>query len=199
MDNKENVDIVKDELTGDILLSGHEYDGIQELDNALPKWWVWLFYFTILFSVGYFLQLYVFHTMDNQDVEYQKEVAAAIERIQNNKPVALDENTMALLTDEASLAEGKTIFNQFCLSCHMATGGGGPIGPNLTDQYWIHGGSFDDVAEVIKTGVAGTSMVPWGSMLTPVKIQQVSSFILSLQGSNPPDGIAPQGELYIPE
>ncbi len=87
MDNKENVDIVKDELTGDVLLSGHEYDGIQELDNALPKWWVWLFYLTILFSVGYFLQLYVFHTMDNQDVEYAKEVAAAEEKIQSNENI----------------------------------------------------------------------------------------------------------------
>lgn len=199
MDNKEHIDTVKDDLTGDKLLAGHEYDGIQELDNALPKWWLWLFYLTILFSIGYFLQLYVFHTMDNQDVEYAKEMAAAEVKYKSNEPVAVDPDALGLLTDEAGLAAGKAIYNQFCLSCHLATGGGGPIGPNLTDEYWIHGGSYDDLVAVIKTGVPGTSMVPWESMLSPVKTQQVASFILSLQGTNPPDGIDPQGELYVPE
>lgn len=194
MDNKEHIDTVKDDLTGDKLLAGHEYDGIQELDNALPKWWLWLFYLTILFSIGYFLQLYVFHTMDNQDVEYANEMAAADEKYKVDESMVVEVGELTMLTDEASLAEGKIIYNQFCVSCHLPSGGGGPIGPNLTDEYWIHGGSIKDVYDIIVTGVPGTSMVPWESMLSPVKTQQVSSFILSLQGSNPPDGIAPQGE-----
>lgn len=198
MDKKENVEIVKDELTGDKLLAGHDYDGIQELDNALPKWWVWLFFITIVFSVIYFLSLFVFHTMDTQDEEYSKEMLAASELLKNTQTAVPQESTLSLLTDDASLAAGKVIYDKSCLVCHLSKGEG-LIGPNLTDQYWMYGGSIEDVIDIIVVGVPSKGMISWKDQLSPKQIQEVSSFILSLQGTNPPNAKEPQGELYNPE
>lgn len=198
MDKKENVEIVKDELTGDKLLAGHDYDGIQELDNALPKWWVWLFFITIVFSVIYFLSLFVFHTMDTQDEEYNKEMLAASELLKNTQTAVPQESTLSLLTDDASLAAGKVIYDKSCLVCHLSKGEG-LIGPNLTDQYWMYGGSIEDVIDIIVVGVPSKGMISWKDQLSPKQIQEVSSFILSLQGTNPPNAKEPQGELYNPE
>ncbi len=198
MDKKENVEIVKDELTGDKLLAGHDYDGIQELDNALPKWWVWLFFITIVFSVIYFLSLFVFHTMDTQDEEYNKEMLAASELLKNTQTATPQESTLSLLTDDASLAAGKVIYDKSCLVCHLSKGEG-LIGPNLTDQYWMYGGSIEDVIDIIVVGVPSKGMISWKDQLSPKQIQEVSSFILSLQGTNPPNAKEPQGELYNPE
>ncbi|MBE9483675.1 MAG: c-type cytochrome [Bacteroidetes bacterium] len=197
MDKKENVEIVKDELTGDKLLAGHDYDGIQELDNALPKWWVWLFFITIVFSVIYFLSLFVFHTMDTQDEEYNKEMLAASE-LKNTQTTVPQESTLSLLTDDASLAAGKVIYDKSCLVCHLSKGEG-LVGPNLTDQYWMYGGSIEDVIDIIVVGVPSKGMISWKDQLSPKQIQEVSSFILSLQGTNPPNAKEPQGELYNPE
>ena len=197
MDKKENVEIVKDELTGDKILAGHDYDGIQELDNALPKWWVWLFFITIVFSVIYFLSLFVFHTMDTQDEEYNKEMLAASE-LKNTQTAVPHESTLSLLTDDASLAAGKVIYDKSCLVCHLSKGEG-LIGPNLTDQYWMYGGSIEDVIDIIVVGVPSKGMISWKDQLSPKQIQEVSSFILSLQGTNPPNAKEPQGELYNPE
>lgn len=198
MDKKENVEIVKDELTGDKLLAGHDYDGIQELDNALPKWWVWLFFITIVFSVIYFLSLFVFHTMDPQDEEYNKEMLAASELLKNTQTTVPQESTLSLLTDDASLAAGKVIYDKSCLVCHLSKGEG-LVGPNLTDQYWMYGGSIEDVIDIIVVGVPSKGMISWKDQLSPKQIQEVSSFILSLQGTNPPNAKEPQGELYNPE
>lgn len=198
MDNKENVDIVKDELTGANILSGHEYDGIQELDNALPKWWVWLFYLTIIFSIGYFLQLYVFHTMDDQDAEYKKEMLAAAEKYKSDEPVTIDASNVTYLSDDASLAAGKVIYDKNCLVCHLSKGEG-LVGPNLTDEYWIHGGSIGDIYEITRVGNPSKGMISWENQLSPLEMQQVSSFIFSLRGTNPPNQKAPEGELYKPE
>ena len=198
MDKKENVEIVKDELTGDKLLAGHDYDGIQELDNALPKWWVWLFFITIVFSVIYFLSLFVFHTMDTQDEEYDKEMLAASELLKNTQTATPQESTLSLLTDDASLAAGKVIYDKSCLVCHLSKGEG-LIGPNLTDQYWMYGGSIEDVIDIIVVGVPSKGMISWKDQLSPTQILEVSSFILSLQGTNPPNAKEPQGELYNPE
>ena len=198
MDKKENVEIVKDELTGDKLLAGHEYDGIQELDNALPKWWVWLFFITIVFSVIYFLSLFVFHTMDTQDEEYNKEMLAASELLKSTQTAVPQGSNLSLLTDDASLAAGKVIYDKSCLVCHLSKGEG-LIGPNLTDQYWMYGGSIEDVIDIIVVGVPSKGMISWKDQLSPKQIQEVSSFILSLQGTNPPNAKEPQGELYNPE
>jgi len=188
----------KDELTGDKLLEGHEYDGIQELDNRLPKWWLGLFYITIIFSIIYFLRYHVLKTGDLQAQEYEKEMAAASEKYKPVQSDVLDITTVTLLTDAANLEAGKAIYDQQCQVCHLSKGEG-LVGPNLTDEYWIHGGSIGDVYNIIVVGVPAKGMISWKDQLKPEEIQQVSSFILSLVGTNPPNAKAPEGELYVSE
>ena len=184
----------KDELTGDKILSGHEYDGIKELDNKLPKWWVWLFYITIIISVIYGLRYHVLGWGDLQEMEYEKEIAEA--GVIYQKPAetnVISAETVTLLTDEASLAAGKEIYDKQCAVCHLAQGQG-LVGPNMTDEYWIHGCSINDVFHIIVVGVPEKGMISWKDQLTPLQIQQVSSFILSLVGTNPPNPKEAQGE-----
>lgn len=179
----------------DILLD-HNYDGIRELDNHLPPWWKWLFYGTIAFSLVYLIVYHVTLTLPSSEQEYQAQVTAAEEQIKvfrAKNPV--DENTVTLLTDAAALTEGQQLFQANCASCHLADGGG-DIGPNLTDPYWIHGGSIKDVFAIVKNGVQGTNMVAWGQVLSPQNIQSVSSYVLTLQGTTPAKAKAPQGTRY---
>lgn len=178
----------------------HEYDGIRELDNSLPPWWVWGFYITIGISVVY---LYYYHVSDSgwsSANEYKNEIAEA----QATKDAYLakaanlvDENTVQM-ADASGIASGKTIYTERCVACHGAAGEGG-IGPNLTDTYWLHGGSIKDLFKVVKYGVPEKGMQPWEGEITPAQMQQVSSFILSLQGTNPPNAKEPQGDPYQPE
>ena len=192
--NEHNL-IEKDELTGDKILSGHEYDGIRELDNKLPKWWLWLFYITIIFAVVYFISFHVIKIGDSQEEEYSKEIAAA--RMQNKvtgPSNTIDATNVTLLTDAAAMAEGKVIFDKNCMVCHLAQGQG-LVGPNLTDNYWIHGCTIGQIFNLITVGVPEKGMISWQSQLTPEQIQQVASYIVSLQGSNPPNPKAPQGDI----
>jgi cytochrome c oxidase cbb3-type subunit 3 len=187
--------IEKDELTGDKLLSGHEYDGIKELDNKLPKWWLWLFYITIVFAVVYFFRFHIINTGDPQEVEYDKEVSAAMIKYKEIRAAnTIDASNVTVLTDEAGLAAGKAIFDKSCIVCHLAQGQG-LVGPNLTDEYWIHGCSIGDIYSLIVKGVPEKGMISWKDQLTPEQIQQVSSFIISMQGTNPPNPKEPQGEV----
>lgn len=192
--NEHNL-IEKDELTGDKLLSGHEYDGIKELDNKLPKWWLWLFYITIIFAVVVFVRLHVIKTADLQDDLYKKEVEAAIIKYKAVRPAnTIDASNVTLLTDATALDAGKAIFEKSCMVCHLAQGQG-LVGPNLTDDYWIHGCKIGDLFNLITIGVPEKGMISWKDQLTGPQIQQVASYILSLKGSNPPNPKAPQGEL----
>ena len=185
----------KDELTGANIISGHEYDGIKELDNKLPKWWLWLFYLTIIISVIYFVRLHVLKTADLQDDAYSKEVEAAMIQYKAARPAStMDATNVTLLTDAGALASGKEIFDKSCVVCHLAQGQG-LVGPNLTDDYWIHGCSIGEIFNLIVIGVPDKGMISWKDQLTPEQIQQVASFIVSLKGSNPPNPKAPQGEL----
>jgi len=184
-----------DELTGDKILEGHDYDGIKELDNRLPKWWLGLFYITIIFAVIYFLRYHVLKTGDLQEAEYQKELADAAEKYKKPEGETMDASATTLLTDAASMEAGKAIYDQHCLVCHLSKGEG-LVGPNLTDQYWIHGGSMEDVVNIIIVGVPAKGMISWKDQLKPEEIQQVASYILSLQGTDPPNAKAPEGELY---
>ncbi len=184
------------------ILLNHNYDGIRELDNHLPPWWKWLFYGTIVWSVFYLIAYHVTNSLPLQVEEYNNEVAYAdeqIRKLQAASPAAkIDETTVQLISDPAALMDGEATFNNICSSCHRVDGGG-DIGPNLTDQYWKHGGSIQDVFRIVKNGVPNTNMVAWGGALSPEKMQNVSSYLISLQGTNPPNAKAPEGELYVPK
>ena len=180
------------------VLTNHEYDGIYELDNNLPPWWKAMFYITIVFGVAYLLNYHIFKTGDLQAEEYEKEVAAAqadIDAFLATQENSVDETNVTMVEDDARLASGQSMFVQKCSPCHGAEGGGG-VGPNLTDQYWIHGGDIKDIYRIIKYGVAAKGMIPWESQLTPVQMQDISSFIITLEGTNPPNPKEPEGELY---
>jgi len=184
----------------DVMLD-HEYDGIRELDNHLPPWWTGLFYFTIAFGVVYLLAYHVFQFewAPLQEEEYQRELAQAEEQ-RAKLANMVDESTVEVLTSEVALANGEAIFENNCIACHAADGGGNTIGPNLTDHYWIHGGDAEAVFSTIKYGVKGKGMEAWGKKLPPKDMQDVTSFILiELVGSTPLDPKEPQGELYVPE
>lgn len=181
------------------LLLDHDYDGIKELDNNLPPWWIYLFYICIGFAAVYLIR---FELMggDNQEMELQKEMAQAqieVEEYQKNAPDLMDEKTVTLLTDAGALDKGKAIFTENCVACHRADGGG-QIGPNLTDPNWILGGGIKNVFHTITNGGRdGKGMVAWKETLKPKEIQLVASYVLSLQGSNPKDPKAPDGDVWV--
>ncbi len=174
----------------------HDYDGIKELDNDLPPWWVYLFYVTIIFGVIY-LGKYQLFGGDNQIQELEKDMAIAQKEIEEYKKTAPDMLTadkVVLLTDAGDIAAGKAIYDTNCVACHRADGGGG-IGPNLTDDSWILGGDVKEIFNTIMEGGRdGKGMVAWKQQIKPSDIQKVASYILTLQGTNPPDGKAPEGD-----
>lgn len=181
----------------EVILLSHNYDGIRELDNHLPPWWKYLFAATIVFSIFYMLDYHVWHSSPNQEEEYLQEVAVAekeIEAFQEKNANSIDENSVKLLiTDSKVVAKGKEIYTEKCVACHNAMGEGG-VGPNLTDEYWLHGGTVKDIFKTIKNGVPEKGMISWKATLKPNEMQDVSNFILSIAGTNPPNGKAPQGE-----
>lgn len=186
------------EAEGEIVLD-HNYDGIRELDNKLPPWWVYMFYATIIFGVVYLLRFHVFNDY-NQDLEYAQEVAAAKIEIEEYKKTAkdlVDESTVELLVDASDISSGKKVFEANCVACHMADGGGG-IGPNLTDQYWILGGGIKNVFHTVSEGGRdGKGMIAWKQTLKPVEIAQVASYVLStLNGKTPANPKDPEGEIW---
>ncbi len=193
MDLNENRPVEKDELTGDKIISGHEYDNIKELDNRLPGWWIGLFVITIIFAVIYVFRYHIMHSAPLQENEYRNEMIAAAEKYKNTTTSAtVDTATLIRLSDEASLATGKEVFTKNCVVCHLA-GGQGIVGPNLTDEYWIHGCTFKDIHNTITVGVPEKGMISWKAQLNPLQIQQVASYVMSLKGTNPPNPKAPQG------
>jgi cytochrome c oxidase cbb3-type subunit 3 len=188
------------EQEGEIILD-HNYDGIKELDNKLPPWWVYMFYATILFAVIYLFRFHVYNDY-TQDMEYEMEVAearAAIEEYKKTAKDLVDINTVELLTDAADLAAGKAIFTTNCVVCHMADGGGG-IGPNLTDEYWILGGGIKNVFKTISEGGRdGKGMISWKQTLSPAEMAQVSSYLLTFQGKEAANPKAPEGDIWVDE
>jgi cytochrome c oxidase cbb3-type subunit 3 len=183
--NKILTDAVDIEDESSILLD-HEYDGIQELDNNLPPWWVWLMWGTIIFAVVYLFNYHIFKVSPLQLEEYKAEVELA-ESLKD--PNAVTELTAVLLTSESDLNAGKTVFGKFCIACHKEDGRG-EIGPNLTDEYWIHGNNIKDLFKIVKYGSPNGKMTPHGNLLTPLQIQQVTSFVLSMPYA---EGMPPEG------
>lgn len=167
----------------DPLLMDHEYDGIQELDNNLPRWWVWLFYLTIIYAAVYLVYYHVARAGDLQAAEYDQEMKAgmavkeaAMGKFETSIP-GLQPSSDALI-----LNNGRQTFAKLCAPCHRADGGG-LVGPNLTDDYWIHGSNYCDTVKVIWDGVPAKGMVTWKTVLKPDEIQEVASYIYTLRGA----------------
>lgn len=182
-----------------LVMLNHNYDGIKELDNRLPPWWLYLFYGCIFFSIVY-LARYEMMGADDQETELRKEIAQAkvdVAKYMLTAPDRMDESKVTILTDAESLSKGKATYTANCAACHRADGGG-QIGPNLTDDHWIFGGSIKNLFHTISNGGRdGKGMVAWKATLKPTEIQQVASYILSLQGTHPKDPKAPDGEIWV--
>lgn len=187
-----------DGTSEEAIIIDHNYDGIKELDNTLPPWWVYLFYATIIFAIVYHIR-FDFLKEYNQASEYEMEEAAAQAAIAEYKKTAkdlVDASTVELLTAAEDLSAGKTIYEDNCIACHMADGGGG-IGPNLTDANWILGGGIKNVFTTVSEGGRdGKGMISWKQTLKPAQIAQVSSYVLSMQGTTPANPKAPEGEIW---
>jgi len=171
----------------DPLLLDHDADGIRELDNNLPLWWVWLFYLCIAFAVFYMTYYHVLRAGELPVAEYEKEQALG-ERIKADAIGRFESNLASLvpLRDAAVLGQGLQIFVTSCAPCHRADGGG-LVGPNLCDDYWGHGSNYVDTVKTIINGVPEKGMLTWRGVLKPTEIQSVASYIYTLRGTTPPN------------
>ena len=185
---------------GEIILD-HNYDGIKELDNSLPPWWLYSFYISIIFAAVYLLRYHVFDG-PSQLTEFETEMAeakAAVEEYKKTAKNLVDVNTVTVLTDAADLSAGKVIWDTNCVACHMADGGGG-IGPNMTDEYWILGGGIKNIFNTISEGGRdGKGMIAWKQQLKPLEMAQVASYLLTFQGTTPANPKAPEGDIWVDE
>lgn len=175
----------------------HEYDGIRELDNNLPPWWLFGFYISIAFAVIYLLRYHVFQSAPLSAEELKIELAeakAAEEEYLKTAANLVDESNVEALSEESRLLAGGEIFMKNCAVCHANDGGGG-VGPNLTDDYWIHGNDISDVFKTVKYGVPAKGMIPWKDQLSAGEMQEVSSYILTLVGTTPANPKEAQGDL----
>ena len=190
-------DAVPIEKENEILMD-HEYDGIHELDNNLPPWWLWSFYASIVFAVVYLFNYHVIESSPLQEEEYriamvegEKEVAEYLA----TQALNVDETSVVALTSPTDISSGEKIYLKKCATCHGKEGEG-IAGPNLTDNYWIHGGDIKSIFKTVKYGVQGKAMQSWSKELNPVEMQQVSSYIQSIKGKSIGKGRDPEGELY---
>jgi cytochrome c oxidase cbb3-type subunit 3 len=177
------------------ILITHDYDGIQELDNPIPAWFMYLFYGSIVFGIGYLLNYHVFKTAPLQYAEYKTEMAQADlakKAFLSKAANRVDENTVKLVHDPAVISSGQTIFKNTCAACH-GDHAQGNVGPNLTDDYWLHGGKIGDLFKTIKYGVLSKGMPTWEKQLTPKQISDVANYIKSLHGTKPAGAKEPQG------
>jgi cytochrome c oxidase cbb3-type subunit 3 len=185
------------EHEADALLD-HNYDGIQELDNALPPWWKYGFIITIGFAFVYLLNFHVLGNGKNPTEEYAAEMTnarIAKEAYDANNKDKVDEANVPM-ADATGVANGKERFLANCVACHGAKGEGG-AGPNLTDNYWLHKGSLNDVFHTIKIGYPDKGMQSWAIKFNPKEISELASYVKTLKGTNPPNPKAPQGDIYI--
>ena len=168
----------------------HEYDGIKEFDNPLPRWWLWTFALTVLFSIGYWLAFHnlksegTFEVYANEMDDLQRKLAAA--EVDEAKLVSFSQ-------DAAVVAEGRSIYESNCATCHGQKGEG-MTGPNLTDAYWIHGNTPKELFVTVAAGWPKAGMPAWGLNLGPERIERVVAFVLSVRNTNV-SGRPPQGEL----
>jgi cytochrome c oxidase cbb3-type subunit III len=197
LNNKVLTKAVSVEQEADILLD-HDYDGIRELDNSLPPWWKYGFYATIAVAFIYLLNFHVFGTGLNPTQEYTVEMQnAAIQKeiFEANNKDRIDEEHVPLADADGTKA-GKMLFETNCVACHLKDGGGN-VGPNLTDDYWLHKGSLNDIFHTIKIGYPDKGMQSWSSTFTPKEISFLASYIKTLRGTKPAAAKASQGDLYV--
>jgi cytochrome c oxidase cbb3-type subunit 3 len=173
----------------------HEIDGIQEYDNKLPNWWLYSLYASILFAVVYWYHYQSGGFGESPSAAYRAEMdrAQAEQAAQLKVGEATPEALAALAKDPNAVALGKQVFASTCAPCHRADGGGN-VGPNLTDEYWLHGGAPEKIYKTIATGVPDKGMPAWQMQLGALKTQAVAAYVLGLRGTNAPGGKAPQGE-----
>jgi cytochrome c oxidase cbb3-type subunit III len=181
------------------LVMEHTYDGIAELDNPTPPWFMYLFYSSIVIAVSYMIMYHVVGDGQIMTTEYaQENVEADQANIAYMKKFAnsINENNVIVLTDAKSVEDGGKIYVKNCVACHGDKGQGG-VGPNLTDEFWLHGGSTKDVFHTLMEGVPEKGMISWKKTLNPIQIQHLVSFLSRFQGTNPENGKAPQGDKYV--
>ena len=196
------------------IMTDHSYDGIRELDNRLPPWWVYMFYICIVFAGVYLyhFQVSAIPGLDklillgpvekgSQVEQYELAMAeadSAKAAYQASAANLVDENTVTYLTDAAALAKGEETFKSLCAACHNANAAGAPnsVGPNLRDEFWIHGGGINNIFKTIKYGVPAKGMISWEAQLSPSQMQQIGSWLWSLQGSPVEGGKEPQGDKW---
>lgn len=194
------VDRVPVEEEATVMLD-HDYDGIKELDNNLPPWWKYMFYGTIIFAFVYLIRFHITGSGELQLQEYESEMLAATEakaEALESGGEQLTEDNVTLLVDLDAITTGANIYKGNCATCHGALAEG-LVGPNLTDEYWIHGGGISNIFKSIKYGIPAKGMIAWQSQFSPVQMQQIASYIISIQGSNPPNAKDPQGEIWVDE
>jgi cytochrome c oxidase cbb3-type subunit III len=176
----------------EVAVLDHDADGIQELDNLLPRWWVWLFWGCNIFAAGYMLYFHTFNLGNLQAAAYAKEAEAGDSL--KNAALAQFEGNLGVLqpsTEPSVLSRGSEIYATYCAPCHRPDGGG-LVGPNLTDDYWIHGPAYQDNLRTIINGVPEKGMLSWRGVLKPNEVQAVASFIYSIRGSKPPNPKLPE-------
>ncbi|OKS87524.1 hypothetical protein RG47T_2985 [Mucilaginibacter polytrichastri] len=181
------------------LIIPHDYDGIQEIDNPIPSWFTGLFYATIVFAIGYLLVYHVFGIGQLQYAEYNTEMAVAAKEKEvflSKSANRVDENSVKLSVEPGVIADGQSIFKLNCVPCH-GDHAQGVVGPNLTDDYWLHGSKISDVFKTVKYGVAAKGMPTWEKQLSPKQIADVANYIKSLHGSNPANPKEAQGEKEV--
>ncbi len=178
-------------LEQDENLMDHDYDGIKELDNPPPRWIMLMFYITIGWSILYGAYYFWLKEGPSQDAEYE---AKSMMHDQEFQITSLDADALVAFTDEASLAVGKQVYTDMaCMACHGMNGEGNAVGPNLTDEYWLHGCDIQSVFNIIKNGQPAKGMTAFKGQISDEKIQQVASYVMSLKGSKPANAKAAQG------
>jgi len=174
-------------------LLDHEYDGIQEYDNPMPRWWLYIFWGSIVWAALYWFNVPGIGVGQGRIADYEASVAAAAAEFPPTPEAApAAEQLLAMSTDPSALAAGKTVFDAYCVACHAADGGG-LIGPNLTDTFWIHGGAPEQIYATVHDGVLAKGMPAWGQSLKPDEVTAVVAYVISLQGTTPASPKAPEG------
>ena len=180
-------------------LRAHSFDGIQEYDNPLPNWWLWLLHGSIVFSFAYWI---IFHSLGIGKMpheSFEADMLAATEaQLARAAEGGLSNESLVLMSQiPARVDQGRALWEQYCIVCHSSKGEG-LVGPNLTDEYWIHGNQPMDIHKVVTNGVPAKGMAAWGNQLGPTRVEAAVAYVLTLRGTNLA-GKAPEGELYSVE